>query len=147
MVRWNLELMIIIPVCDIFVMLDFMFELTEEEWESVKGSLRSQIVILKKTQRGKHGKYLPFVFTKQGVSMLSSVLNSPQAIQVNILIIRVFVKMREWSANYSELLAKINELQQSESEQNLHIGQIYQIIDELLKPKLGERTEIGFKSK
>ena len=60
-------------------MLDFMFELTEEEWESVKGSLRSQIVILKKTQRGKHGKYLPFVFTEQGVSMISSVLNSPPA--------------------------------------------------------------------
>ena len=58
---------------------DFMFELTEEEWESVKGSLRSQIVILKKTQRGKHGKYLPFVFNEQGVSMLSSVFNSPPA--------------------------------------------------------------------
>jgi hypothetical protein len=90
---------------------------------------------------------LPNVFTEQGVSMLSSVLNSPQAIQVNISIVRVFVKMREWSANYSELLAKINELQQSESEQNHHISQIYQIIDELLKPKLGERKEIGFKSK
>ena len=90
---------------------------------------------------------LPNVFTEQGVSMLSSVLNSPQAIQVNISIVRVFVKMREWSANYSELLAKINELQQSESEQNHQIGQIYQIIDELLKPKMGERTEFGFKSK
>ncbi len=53
--------------------------------------------------------------------------------------------MREWSANYSELLAKINELQQSESEQNHQIGQIYHIIQELLKPSLGERTEIGFK--
>jgi len=118
---------------------DFMFQLTEEEWENLKSQ--------NATSRWGGRRTLPYVFTEQGVSMLSSVLNSPQAIQVNISIMRVYVKMREWSANYSELLDKINELQQSESEQNHHIGQIYQIIDELLKPKLGERTEIGFKSK
>ena len=62
---------------------DFMFELTEDENQA----LRSQNVILK---RGQHSKYLPFAFTEQGVSMLSSVLNSERAIQVNILIMRAF---------------------------------------------------------
>lgn len=66
---------------------DFMFELTTEELMS----LRSQIVILKKS-RGGHSKYLPFAFTEQGVAMLSSVLNSYKAIQVNITIMRAFAQ-------------------------------------------------------
>lgn len=124
---------------------DFMFELNHEEWQQLKKSLRSQTVILNENLRGKHSKYPPFVFTEQGIAMLSSVLNSPQAIQVNISIMRVFVKMRKWAANYSELVKKIEELQKSESEQNHHIARIYQIIEELVKPKLSERKPIGFK--
>ena len=64
---------------------DFMFELTKEE----NLSLRSQNVTLK---RGRHSKYLPFAFTEQGVAMLSTVLNSERAIEVNIQIIRIFTK-------------------------------------------------------
>ena len=67
---------------------DFMFELTKEENQS----LRSQNVTLK---RGQHSKYLPFAFTEQGVAMLSSVLKSDRAIQVNIQIMRIFIKLRE----------------------------------------------------
>jgi hypothetical protein len=77
--------------------------------------------------------------------MLSSVLNSPQAIQVNISIMRVFVKMRQWAINYSELAEKIKDLEESESNQNHHIGRIYQLIEELLKPTLLERNVVGFK--
>lgn len=77
--------------------------------------------------------------------MLSSVLNSPKAIQVNISIIRIFVKIREWTLNYSELQDKIQALQDAESNQNQHINHIYQMIEELLKPTLGERNQIGFK--
>lgn len=69
---------------------DFMFELTKEELDS----LRSQFVTLKKG-RGSHTKYLPLAFTEMGVAMLSSVLNSPQAISVNIQIIRLFTKLRQ----------------------------------------------------
>ena len=68
--------------------IDFMFELTWKETES----LRSQFVTLK---RGEHIKYLPYAFTEQGVAMLSSVLNSDRAIEVNIQIMRVFTKLRE----------------------------------------------------
>jgi len=81
---------------------DFMFQVTGPEWIALKeliekqedNSLRSQSVILEKGGSGKHSKYLPFVFTEQGVAMLSSVLSSPRAVAVNIQIMRIFVKMR-----------------------------------------------------
>ncbi len=116
---------------------DFMFQLSVEEWENLK----SQIA----TSRWGGRRTPPYVFTEQGVAMLSSVLNSPQAIQVNISIMRIFVKIREWTLNYSELQEKIQALQDAESNQNQHINHIYQMIEELLKPSLGERKAIGFK--
>jgi hypothetical protein len=104
------------------------------------GNLKSQIA----TSSWGGRRTLPYVFIEQGVAMLSSVLNSPRAIQVNISIIRIFVKIREWALNYSELQEKIQALQDAESNQNQHINHIYQMIEELLKPGLGERKEIGF---
>lgn len=132
---------------------DFMFQLSSEEWEDLQvtigeqnddHSLRSHFVTLK-NDRGRHRKYLPYVFTEQGVAMLSSVLNSKTAIQVNISIMRVFVKMREWAANYQGLIKRIDELSQNQSEHNEHIKNIYQIIEELVRPTLTERNAIGFK--
>ena len=132
---------------------DFMFQLTSVEWETLREQLssinendplRSQIATLN-NGRGIHRKYLPYVFTEQGVAMLSSVLNSPTAIQVNISIMRVFVKMRQWASNYEGLVLKIDELSQNQIEQNEHIGNIYQIIEELVKPALTQRKPIGFK--
>ena len=76
---------------------DFMFELNKEEYES----LRSQFGTLK---RGEHSKYLPMAFTEQGVAMLSSVLNSKLAIEVNIQIIRVFSKMRAMILSNKDIL-------------------------------------------
>ena len=73
---------------------DFMFQLTPDEWES----LRFQIGILE-TGRGKHTKYLPYAFTEQGLAMLSGILNSDTAIQVNINIMRAFVAVRQLIAN------------------------------------------------
>lgn len=108
------------------------------------GFLRSQFVTLKHA-RGKHRKYMPYMFTEQGVAMLSSVLNSSTAIQVNISIMRVFVKMRQWSTNYDELVKKIDELSETQGEHNEHIRNIYNIIEELVRPALKERTQIGFK--
>ncbi len=116
---------------------DFMFQLNEEEWENLK----SQIA----TSSWGGRRTLPYVFTEQGVSMLSSVLNSPQAIQINISIMRVFVKVREWSLNYGELALKIKELERDSSEHHNHIAQIYQLIEELLRPTIENRPAIGFK--
>lgn len=69
---------------------DFMFELTKEEYES----LRRNFFTLKKTGRGQHSKYLPYAFTQEGIAMLSGLLRSSVAIQVNINIMRAFVQMR-----------------------------------------------------
>ena len=87
-----------------------MFELTEDEtW-----ALRSQNVTLK---RGQHPKYLPFAFTEQGVAMLSSVLNSDRAIEVNIAIMRAFVQLRKMIASNEQLARKLDELEEKYDEQ------------------------------
>jgi hypothetical protein len=100
--------------------IDFMFELTKEEHQS----LRSQIVILK---RGQHSKYLPMAFTEQGVAMLSSVLNSERAIEVNILIMRAFVKLREMVASHEDLMRKVEEMEKKYDHQ-------FQVVFEAIYP-------------
>ncbi len=82
---------------------DFMFQLTKDEEES----LRIQFGTLKPSGRGQHRKYLPYVFTEQGVAMLSSVLNSKRAIEVNIAIMRAFVKLRQMLESNEQLNRKI----------------------------------------
>lgn len=85
---------------------DFMFELTKSEYDS----LRSQFVILKTEGRGKHSKYLPYAFTELGVAMLSSVLKSKTAVQINMSIMRAFIAVRQLlinpTANEVKLLQK-----------------------------------------
>lgn len=117
---------------------DFMFELTRDEYSS----LRSQFGTLK---RGQHSKYLPYAFTEQGVSMLSSVLNSPRAIAVNIQIMRLFVKMRQLIIGYKDLLKKIEKVEKAQMESNEDIASIYRIIKELLEPAIKDRPPVGFK--
>jgi hypothetical protein len=117
--------------------IDFMFQLNQEEWENLKSQFATASWGGRRTP--------PYVFTEQGVSMLSSVLNSPQAIQVNIAIMRVFVKVREWALNYGELAFKIKELEKNSSEHHAHIAHIYQLIEELLRPSIENRPAIGFK--
>lgn len=78
---------------------DFMFELSENEYNALKDRLRSQIVTLKTDGRGKYPKYAPFAFTEMGVAMLSSVLRSETAIRVNRAIMRTFVAMRQMLTN------------------------------------------------
>jgi hypothetical protein len=85
---------------------DFMFQLTQIEWES----LTFQFGMSKKEGRGGR-RTLPFVFTQEGVAMLSSVLNSERAIQVNIAIVRTFVKLREILTNHKELSEQLNQLE------------------------------------
>ena len=85
---------------------DFMFQLTTEESDP----LRSQIATLK-PGRGRHRKYLSYVFTEQGVAMLSSVLNSERAVQVNISIMRAFVALRRAAASNAVLSRRLDELE------------------------------------
>jgi len=120
---------------------DFMFQLNEEEWQDLKSQYVTSSI---KTKQWGGRRTKPFAFTEQGVAMLSSVLNSKRAIAVNIAIMRVFVKIRQFSQNYSELLKKIDELQKADKEQNKHISNIYRIIEELMKPEIKKKNRIGF---
>ena len=122
---------------------DFMFQLNENEWNTV---LRSQFVTLK-TGSGKQPKYLPFAFTEHGVAMLASVLNSSKAIQVNISIIRAFITLREFSLNFKELSEKIIKM---EMKYNKQFKDVYEALDYLMTEKEEEkqdkeRVRIGFK--
>lgn len=119
---------------------DFMFELTREEYNS----LRSQIGTLKK---GEHSKFLPMVFTEHGVLMLSSVLNSQKAIQVNIQIMRVFTHIRQSLTDNTELRLIIEEIRKKTDNNTKNIEVVFQYFDELLdkKEKVKPRTQIGYK--
>jgi len=121
---------------------DFMFELTQDE----VNSLRCKNCTLKTGSRGQHTKYLPFAFTEQGVAQLSSVLNSPYAIKLNINIIRAFVVLRKYSLGYNELK---QELKNFITEMNTELKEIYKILDELTthKKELEKpRNPIGFRT-
>jgi len=117
---------------------DFMFELTENE----TNSLRSQIVTLKRWQ---HFKYFPFAFTEQGVAMLSSVLNSAKAIEVNIAIMRAFVQMRKFFETNKELAEKIEELERTVSSHDEDILLIFETIKQLMHKKSQPMEPVGFK--
>ncbi|MFC1866809.1 ORF6N domain-containing protein [Thermodesulfobacteriota bacterium] len=119
---------------------DFIFELTKEENQS----LRSQNVTLK---RGQHSKYLPFAFTEQGVAMLSSVLNSERAIEVNIEIMRAFVRLREVLLSHRDLAAKLKELENRILDHDEEIQTIFEAIRQLMTPPEKPRKKIGFEVK
>lgn len=119
---------------------DFMFELTKEEYDS----LRSQIGTLK---RGEHSKFLPFAFTEHGVLMLSSVLNSQRAVQVNIQIIRIFTRIREMLTDNTELRLAIEKLVNKTDNNTKNIELVFQYLDELIEKKPKPRQKIGFKIK
>jgi len=115
-----------------------MFQLTEEEAREL---LRSQNVTLK---RGQHFKYLPYVFTENGVAMLSSVLSSEQAILVNIQIMRTFTRLREILATHGELKLKIEEMEKKYDGQ---FRVVFEAIRQLMAPPVKPRKKIGFLAK
>jgi hypothetical protein len=128
---------------------DFMFQLTVREVESLRcqfgtSNMRSQIVT-SKTSEGRGGRrYLPYAFTEQGVAMLSSVLKSSRAVQVNIEIMRAFVRLRRMLASNAGLARKLNEL---ERKYDAQFRVVFDAIRELMTPPEPEpppRRRIGF---
>ena len=114
---------------------DFMFELTNDEVMKMV----SQNVIPSKSQ---FGGAFPFAFTEQGVAMLSSVLRSKKALQMNITIMRTFVMIRQYYLDSKELKERIENL---ENEMNIKFKDIHQALKFLLNPEQPERKPIGFK--
>ena len=117
---------------------DFMFELDLEEHKN----LRSQIV----TSSWGGDRYSPMAFTEQGVAMLSSVLNSKQAIEVNIRIIRIFTKMREILSTHKDILSKLDQLEKKVNKNDEDIQLIFRALKQLLNSPTPSRKRIGFKS-
>ncbi len=114
---------------------DFMFELTEIEFNS----LRSQIVT---SNRGGL-RYMPFAFTEQGIAMVSSVLNSEKAIEVNISIIRAFVTFRQFSLTYNELKDRIVEIESQFPD--IYKALNYLVDKDVVAKNKEERNKIGYK--
>ena len=121
---------------------DFMFQLTVEEWET----LRSQFATSKKGGRGGR-RYSPLAFTEHGVLMLSSVLNSDRAIQVNIQIMRIYAKLREMLLTNKDILLKLEKLERNVVKHDQDIKVVFGYLKELLNPKTEPLRKIGFKQK
>lgn len=135
---------------------DFMFQLNKQESDiflrcqigisNESASLRSQIVTSKRGRGGQ--RYLPYVFTEQGVAMLSSVLNSKRAIQVNIQIIRTFTQLRKILATHKELRDKLEKLEKKmstgEKKNSKYFIAIFNTLKLLMKEDAKPKNKIGF---
>ena len=136
---------------------DFMFQLTKEEFES----LRFQIETLEnsdkplrlqiETSKGRGGtRYLPYAFTEQGVAMLSGILNSDKAINMNIAIMRAFVKVREILLQQNDFKSQLKEIKDKLGAHDAQLNQIYDAMENLIDEKASQRKwedreRIGFK--
>jgi len=118
---------------------DFMFEMTTTELKN----WRSQFVTSNSEKMGL--RYKPFCFTEQGVAMLSSVLKSKQAIEMNIRIVRIFTKMREVLSSHKEILSSLEHLEKKLNRHDEDIQLIFEALKHLLNPKQPPRKRIGFK--
>lgn len=118
---------------------DFMFQLKNQEFIA----LRSHFVTSNKSRGGR--RYNPYVFTEQGIAMLSSVLNSKRAIQVNIEIMRAFVGLRKAIATNDQLLKMIHDLEKKSLQHDKEIQLIFETIKKMLLPLEGVHKKIGFK--
>lgn len=117
---------------------DFMFQLNNKEFKNLK----SQIV----TSSWGGLRKLPFVFTEQGIAMLSSVLNSEIAISVNIQIIRVFTRMRQILLTHKDILLQLEKIERKLTGHDEDIQLIFQYLKQLLSPPQQPRRRIGFKT-
>ena len=123
--------------------IDFMFQLTKEEWEGMS----SQFVTTSRLKRPKSS--MPYAFTEQGVAMLSGLLNSEIAINTNIVVMRAFVMIRQYALNYAELNQKIEKLSSRLDDTDVKTNEIFELLKELLEHKKElekPRNPIGFKT-
>ena len=116
---------------------DFMFQLTRVEYNS----LRSQFVILEISKKGKYSKFNPFAFTEQGVAMLSGVINSPKAIEMNIAIMRAFVETRKLLHGNKKIAEQIKMIFDRLGEHDVQLGAIYDALENLMDEKTEEKAK------
>lgn len=137
---------------------DFMFQLTKEEYESLRFqfeiSNNAQPLTLQNESSKRRGgdRYLPYAFTEQGVAMLSGILRSEKAINMNIAIMRAFVEIRRILLQQSDLREQIRQIKDRMGEHDVQLGHIYDAMENLLDEKAGQkkwedRDRIGFKQR
>jgi len=126
---------------------DFMFQLTEEEMNTIS---RSQNVILK---RGKNIKYLPYAFTEHGAVMAANILNSAQAVTMSVYVVRAFVKLKQMAIANEDFAQKLKELENKlTARQDLHEKAILKLISQMRalltpsNPQSGAKKQIGFRN-
>lgn len=117
---------------------DFMFQLTKQESEA--------LIFQNGRSKGRGGRRRshPYAFTEQGVAMLSSVLRSPRAVQVNIEIMRAFVRLRQFLALHRDLVGKLADLERQLQSHDEQINSIFEVIRQLVEPPEPKRRRIGF---
>ena len=120
---------------------DFMFQLNQGEWNS----LRFQIGTSKKGRGGR--RYLPYVFTEHGAVMLASILNSKNAVNASIYVVRAFVRLREILSTHKEFAQKLKELELKIETHDEQILAIFEAINQLLQPPEKIKRPIGFQMK
>ena len=118
---------------------DFMFQLTSIERDKL-------VANCDRLERLKHSSSFPYAFTEQGVAMLSSALNSEKAIQVNIAIMRVFVRLKEIASTHKELVHKLDELERRIEKHDVEIRSIFEAIRQLMTVPGKPKRRIGFRS-
>ena len=116
---------------------DFMFQLSEMEWNDLKSQFA--------TSSWGGRRKLPFVFTEHGVLMLSSILNSQQAIQVNIQIVRIFTRLRNLLSEHTELKLEIADIKKHLQNHDKNIELVFSYLDKLIDKENQPRKRIGFK--
>jgi len=117
---------------------DFMFQLTAQEFDHLKSRFATS------SSRWGGKRKLPFVFTEHGALMAASVLNSPKAIEMSILVVRAFVQLRNILATHRQLAAKLGELERKLSTHDQQIVVVFDAIRELMKPPSKPKHRIGF---
>ena len=120
---------------------DFMFEMNKKEFES----WREESISSPEDKQGL--RYAPFCFTEQGVTMLSCILNSSTAIEVNIRVIRIFTKLREMVLTNKDILLKLEQIERKVGQHDDDIKLIFDYLKELLNPPTKPMRKIGFKHK
>jgi hypothetical protein len=131
---------------------DFMFQLAVEEWNALRSHFAiSSSPSVPSTSVGHGGRrYAPYAFTEQGVAMLSSVLRSPRAIEVNIQIMRAFVRLRQLLSVHKELAERLATLEQQMRQRDQSVDQqfrqVFALLEKLFNPPAPARNPIGFQS-
>ena len=135
---------------------DFMFQLTKREFEGLRFQIETlensnSLRLQNETSKGRGGtRYLPYAFTEQGVAMLSGILNSDKAINMNIAIMRAFVEIRRVLSQQNDLKVQMKEIKEQLGEHDTQLNQIYDAMENLLDEKAArrkweDRERIGFK--